>query len=118
MSVRRGGISPQQGLDLVGDAVPVPVGPRGVHHGHVRKTRGRPVRRSVRRLIESNPAVGLQFLQRTAENLRESEESRLQAATLPLRVRLAHLLLVFKDRFGTVEAMYGPPPGYDMKDWR
>lgn len=60
-------------------------------------------RTSVRKLIEGNPAVGLQFLQRTAENLRESEESRLQAATLPLRVRLAHLLLVFKDRFGSVE---------------
>lgn len=56
---------------------------------------------SVRRLVETNPTLGLQFLKRTAENLREAEEERLQSATMPLKVRLAHLLLVFKDRFGT-----------------
>lgn len=60
-------------------------------------------RAAVRKLVEDNPAVGLQFLKRTAENLRQAEDSRLQEATHPLRVRLAHILLVLRDRFGSVD---------------
>lgn len=60
-------------------------------------------RTAVRELLARNPALGLAFLRRTAENLRDAEDARLRDAALPLRIRLAHLLLVFKDRFGTAD---------------
>ena len=58
---------------------------------------------AVRRLLEHNPSVGLAFLRKMAHNLEDAEQERLMAATLPVRARLAHLLLVMKDRFGKVE---------------
>ena len=59
-------------------------------------------RTAVRDLLERNPGLGLAFLRRTAENLKDAEDTRLREFAMPLRVRLAHLLLVFKDRFGSV----------------
>lgn len=57
-------------------------------------------RAAVRRLLDQNPALGQAFLQRMARDLERSEEARLHAAALPVKARLAHLLLVLKDRFG------------------
>jgi len=58
-------------------------------------------RTAVRELLQRNPNLGMAFLRRTAGNLRDAEDARLRDVAMPLRMRLAHLLLVFKDRFGT-----------------
>ncbi|MCG3172618.1 MAG: hypothetical protein GMKNLPBB_00772 [Myxococcota bacterium] len=58
----------------------------------------------VNRLLDHNPALGLQFLKRMAEDLRQSEESFLQSVVMPVKSRLAHLLLTLKDRFGDTDA--------------
>lgn len=57
----------------------------------------------VKQMLENNPALGTAFLRRIARDLEDAETLQLQTATLPVRTRLAHLLLVLKDRFGTVE---------------
>ncbi len=57
----------------------------------------------VRRLLDQNPALGQVFLQRLAKDVARSHEAQLHAATLPVKARLAHLLLVLKDRFGEVD---------------
>ncbi len=57
---------------------------------------------TVRRLLAENPSLGLQFLERTAKALGDAEEKYFQNVTLPVRARLAHLLVVLKDRYGTV----------------
>jgi CRP/FNR family transcriptional regulator len=59
-------------------------------------------RSAVRQLLERNPSIGTRFLERTALSLREAEEARLREANLPVRTRLAHLLLVLRDRYGQV----------------
>lgn len=59
-------------------------------------------RAGVRKLLDANPTVGLGFLRRIAEDLRHSEDARLAAASLSVRARVAHLLLVLKDRCATV----------------
>ena len=56
----------------------------------------------VRSLIEQDPRLGYTFLKRQADDLRESEEARLQATSLSTRARLAHFLLTLKDRSGSV----------------
>ena len=53
-------------------------------------------------LLERNPSLGQKFLLRLATDLEEAEDARLQASTLSVRARLAHLLLTLKDRFGSV----------------
>lgn len=58
---------------------------------------------AVRTLLERNPSLGFRFLNRVSEQLADSEDERVRALTLPLRARLAHLLLVFKDRSSTVD---------------
>ncbi len=57
-------------------------------------------RAALRSLLDQNPRLGEKFLQRVADNLKEAEDAKLALVALPLRVRLAHLLLTFKDRFG------------------
>lgn len=59
-------------------------------------------RSTIRTLLERNPLLGHRFLARISANLQDAEAARLTAAGLPLRAQLAHLLLVFKDRFGSV----------------
>jgi CRP/FNR family transcriptional regulator len=44
----------------------------------------------------------LQFLERTAKALGDAEEKYFQNVTLSVRARLAHLLVVLKDRYGSV----------------
>jgi CRP-like cAMP-binding protein len=58
---------------------------------------------AVRRLLDQNPALGLVFLQRLAQDVARAHEAQLHAATLSVRARLGHLLLVLKDRFGVVD---------------
>lgn len=60
-------------------------------------------RAAVAKLLERTPALGLRFLHRMAEDLRSAEENRLQTASLPVRTRLAHLLLTLKDRYANVD---------------
>jgi CRP/FNR family transcriptional regulator len=60
-------------------------------------------RTAIRTLLSRNPALGIKFLNKFADRLAASEEERVRALTLPLRARLAHLLLVFKDRSSTVD---------------
>jgi len=60
-------------------------------------------REGVREIIERNLGVGLSFLKHIATDLQVSEDARLQATTLPVRARVAHLLLSMKDRFATVD---------------
>lgn len=58
---------------------------------------------AVRTLLQRNPTVGTAFLRRFATDLQNSEEERVRALTLPLRARLAHILLVLKDRSAEVD---------------
>lgn len=54
-------------------------------------------------LVEKNPAVGGVFLKNIAKQLRTAEESKLHFATLPVRARLAYLLLDLKERYGVMD---------------
>ena len=60
-------------------------------------------RAGVMELLERSPNLGLGFLRRLANDLKESEDHRLQTATLPVRARVAHLLLSLKERFATAD---------------
>lgn len=55
----------------------------------------------VRDLLSVNPALGIQFLERAARDLGEAEEKFHQSVTLSVRARLAHLLVVLQDRYGS-----------------
>lgn len=59
-------------------------------------------RATVRALLERNPLLGHRFLVRIATNLQQAEDARLANVALPLRAQVAHLLLVFKERFGSM----------------
>ncbi len=59
-----------------------------------------------RRMLETNPALGLRFLKRMAHDLDDAEDKFLESTNSDIRVRLAHLLFVLKDRF-TVESGNG-----------
>lgn len=56
-----------------------------------------------RRMLESKPALGLRFLRRVADDLDAAEDKFLQNTSSDIRVRLAHLLLVLKNRFAAEE---------------
>ena len=56
-------------------------------------------KRTVRGLIEQNPALGHRFLTRAIKDLEETEDKFLESVTLSVRARFAHLLLVLKDRY-------------------
>ncbi len=53
----------------------------------------------VRTLVEKHPTIGHRFLGRIADNLKEAEDRSLRLLSLPLRAKVAHLLLTLKDRF-------------------
>lgn len=61
-------------------------------------------RAAVRNLLERNPSLGMRFLKRMAEDLQHSENAYLQGAYLPVRARLAHLLLTLKDHYASMAA--------------
>jgi CRP/FNR family transcriptional regulator len=53
-------------------------------------------------LILSNPDLGLRFLERTAKALGEVESRFFEVAALSVRVRLVHLLILLRDKCGSV----------------
>ncbi len=55
---------------------------------------------TVQSLLEINPSLGLRFLRHAVMDLDDAEEKVLQSATLPVRARFAHLLMVLKERYG------------------
>ncbi len=57
----------------------------------------------VRKLIETKPELGLRFLKSMSENLNTAEDKFLQSTSFDIRARLAHLLLVLKERFAAEE---------------
>jgi CRP/FNR family transcriptional regulator len=59
-------------------------------------------RAGVRRLIEANPSVGYEFLSRMAGEVEAADADKLHATALPMRGRLAHLLVLLKERYGEV----------------
>lgn len=58
---------------------------------------------ALRGLLEQNPSLGLRFLEHMAQDLAHAEETILHNVSLPVRIRLVHLLLTLKDRFGNVD---------------
>ncbi len=57
---------------------------------------------AVRTMMDRNPAVAQAFLRHMARDLEDAEEARLKATSLSARAQLAGLLLVLKQRFGTM----------------
>jgi len=55
---------------------------------------------TVRTLLGRSTGLALNLLQRLAADLDDAEEQVLRVTTLPVRARVAHLLLVLKDRYG------------------
>ncbi len=55
---------------------------------------------AVRAIVSRNPGVAQRFLGRIADNLSEAEDARLAVSTMPLRARLAELLVSVRERFG------------------
>ena len=53
-------------------------------------------------MLDRNPAVSQAFLRHMARDLEDAEEARLKATSLSARAQLAGLLLVLKQRFGTM----------------
>ena len=61
-------------------------------------------RDALRDLLSRNPTVTYAFLKHLARDLEEADTAKLHSASLPVRARLAHLLLILRDRFGEVQA--------------
>lgn len=57
-------------------------------------------RTTVRSLMESNPALGLNFLRKAAVELGEAEERFHESVTLSVRARFAHLLIALQQKYG------------------
>jgi CRP-like cAMP-binding protein len=55
-------------------------------------------------MIRDDPALGLSFLQRASRDLGEAEQRYHEKSTLTLRTRFAHLLMLWKDRCGHIDA--------------
>jgi len=58
---------------------------------------------SVQAMTKRNPELGLQFVRQLAQELEATEHGLLRTAALPIRVRLAHLLLSLRERYGSVD---------------
>lgn len=54
----------------------------------------------VRGLIDAHPPLSMAFMERLAEELEQAHETYLRVSTLPLRQRLAHLVLALAPHFG------------------
>ncbi|MFI5399639.1 MAG: Crp/Fnr family transcriptional regulator [SAR324 cluster bacterium] len=55
---------------------------------------------ALQRALAASPALGLAFLSHCAEDLQDADLTGLQQAKSPVRVRLVHMLLQFKDLHG------------------
>ena len=58
---------------------------------------------TMRDLLHDNPELGVGFLRRASRELGQAEQRFYETVRLDLRARLAHLLLIFKDRYGRHE---------------
>ncbi|MBM3564972.1 MAG: Crp/Fnr family transcriptional regulator [Alphaproteobacteria bacterium] len=56
---------------------------------------------TARRILEGNPALGLRFLRHATRDLDDAEDKFLQSTNSDIRMRMAHLLFILKDRFAT-----------------
>ena len=56
---------------------------------------------TMRRLLLSNPKLGMRFLEHTAQALGEAEERLFQVAALSVRTRIIHLVILLRDHYGT-----------------
>lgn len=54
-------------------------------------------------LLRRRPALGAALLRRLSCDVVAAEQATLQAVTLPLRARVAHVLLALRERFGEVD---------------
>jgi CRP/FNR family transcriptional regulator len=59
-------------------------------------------RTAVMSLLNDNPALGLRFLKHASREAEDAQQKFLHSVSLGVRARLAHLLLVLKDRYATV----------------
>jgi CRP/FNR family transcriptional regulator len=59
---------------------------------------------TMRDLLHDNPELGVGFLRRASLELGQAEQRFYETVRLDLRVRLAHMLLIFKERYGRQEA--------------
>ncbi|MCO5167411.1 MAG: Crp/Fnr family transcriptional regulator [Planctomycetes bacterium] len=57
-------------------------------------------RPAVKALLARSPDLALRFLRRLAQDLRQADDEKLEQATLPVRARLARLLLSLLERYG------------------
>ncbi len=55
---------------------------------------------TVRTILQNNHQLGLQFLERTAKALGETEERLFEMAVLNVDTRVIHLLVLYRDRWG------------------
>ncbi len=60
-------------------------------------------RDGVKELLTRSPDLAQRFLRRLADDLRAAEESKLEAATLDVRARVARLLLALAERYGVAQ---------------
>jgi CRP/FNR family transcriptional regulator len=58
---------------------------------------------ALQKVLAQSPALGLAFLSHCAEDLQNADVMGLQQALSPVRVRVAHLLLKFKDQHGVTD---------------
>jgi CRP-like cAMP-binding protein len=56
----------------------------------------------MRRLLISNPELGIGFLERTARALGAADERFFETVTLPARVRFIHLLMLMRNSCGSI----------------
>ncbi len=56
---------------------------------------------TMRGFLLSNPKLGMQFLEHTAQALGDAEDRLFQVAALSVRARLIHLLIILRDHYGT-----------------
>ena len=57
-------------------------------------------RSTVRSLLETNPTLGLSFLDHSLEDLAHTENQYMESTTCTVKTRLLHALLVLYERFG------------------
>ncbi|MCB9639721.1 MAG: Crp/Fnr family transcriptional regulator [Myxococcales bacterium] len=56
----------------------------------------------IRDMLKNNLHLGYEYLSRLASDLGEAEDDKMKMSTLPVRTRLAHLLLSLKEHYGKV----------------
>ena len=58
-------------------------------------------RSTVRSILQTNPELGLEFLDHSLSELKDTEDRYLESVTWKAKTRLLHVLLVLNERFGS-----------------